>query len=61
MDCFWAAVLALVFCGRNLVSIRIEMHRKFEVWFYTGALMGIYGVLLTVAGAYQWGILRIRG
>lgn len=30
------------------------MKRKIEVWFYTGALLGIYGVLLTAAGAYQW-------
>lgn len=30
------------------------MRRTFEVWFYIGALLGLYGVMLTLAGAYQW-------
>jgi hypothetical protein len=30
------------------------MGRKVEVWFYIGALLGFYGVLLTAAGVYQW-------
>ncbi len=25
-----------------------------EVWFYIGALLTVYGVLLTGAGVYQW-------
>lgn len=29
-------------------------HRVFEVWFYIGTLLAIYGVLLTAAGVYQW-------
>lgn len=28
--------------------------RTFEVWFYIGALLGVYGVMLTAAGVYQW-------
>jgi energy-converting hydrogenase Eha subunit E len=30
------------------------MRRTFEVWFYIGALLSIYGVLLTAGGIYQW-------
>ncbi len=30
------------------------MRRTFEVWFYIGALLGFYGVMLTLAGVYQW-------
>ncbi|GAC1366178.1 MAG: hypothetical protein NVSMB3_14820 [Acidobacteriaceae bacterium] len=30
------------------------MRRRFEVWFYIGALLGTYGVMLTGAGLYQW-------
>ncbi len=30
------------------------MRRTFEVWFYIGALLALYGVMLTAAGAYQW-------
>lgn len=30
------------------------MRRSFEVWFYIGVLLGIYGVMLTAAGGYQW-------
>ncbi len=30
------------------------MRKTFEVWFYIGALLGFYGILLTAAGAYQW-------
>ena len=30
------------------------MQRTFEVWFYIGALLGLYGVMLTLAGVYQW-------
>ena len=30
------------------------MRKTFEVWFYIGALLGFYGILLTVAGVYQW-------
>ena len=30
------------------------MRRTFEVWFYIGALLAVYGVLLTGAGVYQW-------
>ena len=30
------------------------MTRRFEVWFYIGALLGLYGVMLTAAGIYQW-------
>lgn len=26
----------------------------FEVWFYIGALLAIYGVMLSLAGVYQW-------
>ncbi len=29
------------------------MGRAFTVWFYIGALLSIYGVLLTAAGLYQ--------
>ncbi len=25
-----------------------------EVWFYIGALLGLYGIILTAAGVYQW-------
>lgn len=28
--------------------------RTFEVWFYIGALLSVYGVMLTAAGVYQW-------
>ena len=28
--------------------------RSFEVWFYIGALLSIYGLMLTGAGVYQW-------
>ncbi len=30
------------------------MRRTFEVWFYIGVLLGVYGVMLTLAGVYQW-------
>ena len=30
------------------------MRRTFEVWFYIGAMLGIYGIMLTAAGVYQW-------
>ncbi len=30
------------------------MRRPLEVWFYIGALLGLYGVMLTAAGVYQW-------
>ncbi len=30
------------------------MRRMFEVWFYIGSVLGLYGLLLTAAGAYQW-------
>ena len=30
------------------------MRRTFEVWFYIGALLGSYGVLLLGGGIYQW-------
>lgn len=30
------------------------MRRTFEVWFYIGALLCVYGVMLTAAGVYQW-------
>ncbi len=30
------------------------MRRTFEVWFYIGALLSIYGIMLTAGGAYQW-------
>ena len=30
------------------------MRRTFEVWFYIGAMLGIYGLLLSGAGIYQW-------
>ncbi len=29
------------------------MGRAFTVWFYIGALLTVYGVLLTAAGSYQ--------
>ncbi len=28
--------------------------QTFEVWFYIGALLGLYGIILTAAGVYQW-------
>ena len=30
------------------------MRRTFEVWFYIGVLLGLYGIMLSVAGVYQW-------
>ena len=30
------------------------MKQTFEVWFYIGVLLGLYGVMLTLAGIYQW-------
>lgn len=30
------------------------MQRHFEVWFYIGVLLGLYGIMLTLAGVYQW-------
>lgn len=30
------------------------MRRSIEVWFYVGVLLGLYGVVLTLAGIYQW-------
>jgi putative Mn2+ efflux pump MntP len=30
------------------------MRRHFEVWFYIGVILGLYGVMLTLAGVYQW-------
>lgn len=27
---------------------------RFEIWFYIGALLGFYGIILTAAGVYQW-------
>lgn len=28
--------------------------QTFEVWFYIGALLTIYGTMLSLAGVYQW-------
>ena len=28
--------------------------RPVEIWFYIGALLALYGILLTFAGIYQW-------
>ena len=30
------------------------MQRTFEVWFYIGAMLALYGVILTAAGVFQW-------
>lgn len=30
------------------------MRRPFEVWFYIGVILGLYGIMLTLAGVYQW-------
>ena len=30
------------------------MARTFEVWFYIGALLAMYGLILGAAGVYQW-------
>ena len=30
------------------------MQRTFEVWFYIGAMLAVYGVILTAAGIFQW-------
>lgn len=30
------------------------MRRNFEVWFYIGLLLGLYGIMLISAGVYQW-------
>lgn len=30
------------------------MRQHFEVWFYIGVLLGLYGIMLTFAGVYQW-------
>lgn len=30
------------------------MKKQLEVWFYIGAMLFLYGVLLTAAGIYQW-------
>jgi energy-converting hydrogenase Eha subunit E len=30
------------------------VRRTFEVWFYIGAMLSLYGVMLTIAGLYQW-------
>lgn len=30
------------------------MRRTFEVWFYIGVLLGVYGLLLFCGGIYQW-------
>jgi energy-converting hydrogenase Eha subunit E len=30
------------------------MQRSFQVWFYIGAVLSLYGVMLTAAGVYQW-------
>ena len=30
------------------------MQRSFQVWFYIGVLLSVYGVMLTLAGVYQW-------
>ena len=30
------------------------MQRNIQVWFYIGAVLALYGILLTAAGVYQW-------
>ena len=30
------------------------MRRNIQVWFYIGAVLGLYGIMLTAAGVYQW-------
>lgn len=30
------------------------MRQHFEVWFYIGVLLTLYGIMLTLAGVYQW-------
>ena len=30
------------------------MRRNIQVWFYIGAVLGLYGIMLTSAGVYQW-------
>lgn len=30
------------------------MRRTFEVWFYIGVLLSVYGLMLFMAGIYQW-------
>jgi hypothetical protein len=30
------------------------MQRTFEVWFYIGVVLTVYGVLLVGGGIYQW-------
>lgn len=30
------------------------MRSTFVVWFYIGVLLSVYGVILTLAGIYQW-------
>lgn len=36
-----------------VISLNLMDQRRFTVWFYIGALLAMYGVLLTAAGAYQ--------
>ena len=30
------------------------MRRNIQVWSYIGAVLALYGVMLTAAGVYQW-------
>lgn len=30
------------------------MQRNIQVWFYIGVVLGLYGIMLTSAGVYQW-------
>ena len=30
------------------------MQRNIQVWFYIGAVLALYGIMLTAAGVYQW-------
>ena len=30
------------------------MRRVIEVWFYIGAMLATYGLMLSAAGVYQW-------
>lgn len=30
------------------------MRRIFQVWFFIGVLLSLYGFMLTAAGVYQW-------
>ena len=30
------------------------MRKHFEVWLYIGVLLGLYGIMLSIAGVYKW-------